>query len=107
MDEGDMFMYEYEIDGTKIEIESKTFEEGLEYIINNPKTVYTDDRGFFRRAFNNKYDSDYWKDYDAYLAIAIAGSISVFLWIVHGVIDIIKYKDLKWNFACYVFFLLL
>lgn len=80
-----------------------TFFNGMNIKLNNPSwTMKTDDLGYFYRAFNsyltgNNYS--FWKSYDAFFGIMIAGIMSSIIWLIGGIMEIYKFFYIKWSLA--------
>jgi len=82
-----------------------TFQQGILLKALNPTwNMKTEDWGYIQRAYDavKKDASSYWKDYDIYFLILVVAGASGLLFIITGIIELIKFAKMKWRLACVV-----
>lgn len=67
----------------------------------NPK-IDSNDKGFFGRAFKDKYENGFWGEYDVFLPMVFTTIATSILWLITSIMDIYKYYNVHWSLACHV-----
>ena len=83
-----------------------TIEGALNFMKGQPMNtefnINTDDKGYFRRAFDERFENPFWKDIDVFLEIGFTMGVTSILWIITSIMDLCKFLRVQWYFACHV-----
>ncbi len=81
-----------------------TFDYGMYmHAIHPTWKLRTDDWGWIYRSHGLAQDgSEYWKEYDVFIAILVTGPILSFFWLLYGILALYKYLASKVHLATIV-----